>query len=129
MRLGNTKSREMTWWLARKGSCGIAAFGCLAGQLNSGPPRSTYTIHRTTSLPMSLTPVIVELPQYNQNFIVNVPSTSTIQDVKEEISRACPGNPRVDGQRLISRGRILGDTENIESLWTVRAECSTCAIF
>lgn len=68
---------------------------------------------------MSLVPVIVELPQYTQTFTVNVPLTSTVLDVKEEIARACPGNPRVDGQRLITKGRILEDSQSIDAVWTV----------
>ncbi|KAI5124854.1 hypothetical protein M0805_007287 [Coniferiporia weirii] len=71
---------------------------------------------------MSLVPVTVELPQYTQSFVVDVLPTHTVRDIKQEISRACPGNPRVDGQRLISRGRILDDAERVESLWLVEAE-------
>ncbi|KAH8113301.1 hypothetical protein DFH11DRAFT_1705364 [Phellopilus nigrolimitatus] len=66
---------------------------------------------------MAVVPVTVELPQYTHSFIVNVPQTSVVRDIKQEISNACPGNPRVEGQRLISRGRVLDDAEKVDSLW------------
>ena len=64
--------------------------------------------------------ITVELPQRALTFSVNVPHLGTVQDIKQEIHRVCPGNPRIDGQRLISKGRILDDSESIEALWKVR---------
>ncbi|TFK29348.1 hypothetical protein FA15DRAFT_610526 [Coprinopsis marcescibilis] len=59
----------------------------------------------------------IELPAYSHSFRVFVSPSSTIHQVKQEISRTCPGQPHVDGQRLISKGRNLRDDEKIEELW------------
>lgn len=59
----------------------------------------------------------VDLPSYSRSFLVHVQPSSSIIDVKREIYRICPGQPRPDGQRLIWRGRVLGDDENIDNLW------------
>lgn len=67
----------------------------------------------------SLVPITVEHPQYTQTFVVRVPPAGTVGDIKHEIERACPGNPRREGQRLISKGRVLDDAERIEALWVV----------
>jgi len=72
------------------------------------------------ALTMSLVELRVELPAYAHSFVVLVPRTCTIAQVKQEISRTCTGGPRVDGQRIISRGRYLGDHETVEELWKVR---------
>ena len=69
---------------------------------------------------MSLVEIRVELPAYAHSFILLVPRTCTIAQVKQEISRTCIGGPRVDGQRIISGGRYLGDHEIVEDLWKVR---------
>lgn len=61
--------------------------------------------------------VRVELPTYSHSFQVSVPSTGTINDVKREIENVCVGNPRVQGQRLIWRGRFLGDDEKVLDTW------------
>jgi len=61
----------------------------------------------------------VDLPSYSRSFVVHVQPSSLIIDVKQEIYRVCPGQPRPDGQRLIWRGRILSDDENIDNLWKV----------
>lgn len=63
--------------------------------------------------------ILVEVPQYSLTVNVQVRPNDTISDLKQEISTACPGNPRVEGQRLISKGRILKDTEKIDSIWVV----------
>lgn len=68
---------------------------------------------------MSLVPITVEHPQYTQTFVVQVPQAGTVNDIKQEIARVCPGNPQVNGQRLISKGRVLNDEETIEALWVV----------
>lgn len=68
---------------------------------------------------MSSISLQVELPQYAHSFIVNVPQSGTVHEVKQEIARACPGNPRIESQRLIWRGRVLADTEKIEQIWKV----------
>ena len=41
------------------------------------------------------------------------------KDVKDEIKRVCPGSPRVDGQRVIWRGRLLRDEELVMDIWKV----------
>lgn len=68
---------------------------------------------------MSLVEVRVELPAYARSFSIQVPSTSTVADVKQEIYTVCPGNPRVIGQRIIWRGRYLVDHEKVDELWKV----------
>lgn len=62
----------------------------------------------------------VELPTYSHSFQVSVPSTGIINDLKHEIETACPGNPRVHGQRLIWQGRVLSDDEKMLDIWRVR---------
>lgn len=69
---------------------------------------------------MSAVAVLVELPQYAHSFSIEVPPASSVRHLKEQIEQACPGKPRVDGQRLISKGRVLADAEAIERLWKVR---------
>lgn len=68
---------------------------------------------------MSIVQLRIELPTYARSFTIQIPDTCTILQVKEEISRTCPGRPRVDGQKLIWRGRFLADDENVESIWKV----------
>ncbi|KAG5643771.1 hypothetical protein DXG03_009650 [Asterophora parasitica] len=71
---------------------------------------------------MSLVELRVELPSYAHSFTVQVPPTSTVRDVKQEIFNSCPGKPRVDGQRIIWRGRYLIDHEKVDELWNVPDE-------
>ncbi|KAI9001339.1 hypothetical protein BD414DRAFT_526548 [Trametes punicea] len=66
---------------------------------------------------MSSAVLRVELPAYSHSFQVQVPSASTIRDVKHEISRVCPGSPTPDGQRLVFKGRFLNDSERVEDVW------------
>lgn len=66
---------------------------------------------------MSLVELRVELPAYAHSFLIHVPSSCTILDVKQEIFQKCVGAPRVDGQRLIWRGRYLVDSEKLDELW------------
>ncbi|KAJ3755797.1 hypothetical protein EV360DRAFT_49094 [Lentinula raphanica] len=68
---------------------------------------------------LSLVPILVELPAYGYSFTVNLPpsESSNVLAIKEAISLTCPGNPRVDGQRIIWRGRVLRDEEKIGDLW------------
>jgi len=68
---------------------------------------------------MSLVQLRVELPAYGHSWIVHVPRSSTILDVKQEIFKTCTGGPQVEGQRLIWRGRYLVDNEKIDELWKV----------
>jgi hypothetical protein len=70
---------------------------------------------------MSLVELRVELPAYAHSFVIQVPSTSSISDVKQEIFKTCIGRPRVDGQRIIWRGRYLVDHEKVDELWKVRS--------
>ncbi|KAG6837961.1 hypothetical protein H0H93_008355 [Arthromyces matolae] len=74
---------------------------------------------------MSVVQVRVELPAYAHSFTIQVPSTSTIADVKQEIFNSCPGKPRVTGQRIIWRGRYLVDHEKVEELWKLPDELRT----
>jgi hypothetical protein len=62
----------------------------------------------------------VELPTYSHSFQVSVPSVGTVNDIKRQIESVCVGNPRVLGQRLIWRGRFLGDDEKVLDMWKVR---------
>ncbi|KAJ7781383.1 hypothetical protein B0H16DRAFT_1498219 [Mycena metata] len=59
----------------------------------------------------------VELPAFSRTINVQVPDTCTILELKREIYRVCVGAPRVEGQRIIWRGRSLLDTEKVEELW------------
>lgn len=68
---------------------------------------------------MSLVSLTVELPQYSRTFSVEVPQEGSVREVKIAISLACPGKPRVDGQRLVHKGRILEDGELVQQLWKV----------
>lgn len=68
---------------------------------------------------MSLLDIRVDLPTHSRSFTVSVPPQSSVLQVKQEIFRACPGQPRPEGQRLIWRGRLLSDAETVESLWKV----------
>jgi hypothetical protein len=69
---------------------------------------------------MSVLELRVELPSYSHSFIIQVPESYTILDVKGEIFRTCTGKPKVDGQRIIWRGRVLGDEEKVADIWNVR---------
>lgn len=82
----------------------------------SAPPRCLMD---STPGPMSLVQLRIELPTYAHSFIIQVPISCNILDVKQEISRECPGGPRVEGQRLICRGRYLVDHEKVEDIWKV----------
>ncbi|KZT20777.1 hypothetical protein NEOLEDRAFT_1151119 [Neolentinus lepideus HHB14362 ss-1] len=66
---------------------------------------------------MSLVSLKVELPSHSLSFHVQVPSHSTVLDIKHEIHRACTGAPRVEGQKIIWRGRVLRDDERVDDLW------------
>ncbi|KAG6832941.1 hypothetical protein H0H92_004825 [Tricholoma furcatifolium] len=66
---------------------------------------------------MSLVQVRVELPAYAHSFTIQVALNSTVGDVKQEIYNTCPGRPRVNGQRIIWRGRYLFDHEKVDELW------------
>ncbi|KAF8165193.1 hypothetical protein B0H34DRAFT_648383 [Crassisporium funariophilum] len=68
---------------------------------------------------MSLVDIRVDLPAYSRSLSLKVDVDSSILQVKQEICRTCPGQPRPDGQRLIWRGRILRDNEHIDDLWKV----------
>ncbi|KAJ3542874.1 hypothetical protein NM688_g5926 [Phlebia brevispora] len=59
----------------------------------------------------------VELPTHFYSFRIQVLPEWTIQNVKEEIKRVCPGSPKVDGQRVIWRGRLLRDEEQVKDVW------------
>lgn len=77
---------------------------------------------------MSLVELRVELPAYSHSFNVRVPCDGTIFHVKQEICRTCPGNPRVEGQKLVWRGRYLADDERVKDLWKVCAILDAMAI-
>lgn len=59
----------------------------------------------------------VELPAHSHSFQVQVPESASIENIKSEISRSCPGGPKVEGQRLIYAGRLLRDDESIQDIW------------
>ena len=68
---------------------------------------------------MSLVDLHVDLPAYSRSLLLKVSVSASILQIKEEIYRTCPGQPRPDGQRLIWRGRILTDNETVDNLWKV----------
>ena len=68
---------------------------------------------------MSLVDLRVDLPAYSRSLLLKVYVSTSILQIKEEIYRTCPGQPRPDGQRLIWRGRILTDNETVDDLWKV----------
>ncbi|KAG1753887.1 uncharacterized protein EDB91DRAFT_1343243 [Suillus paluster] len=70
----------------------------------------------------SLVAVRVELPTYSLSFTVDVPISATVLDVKHAISASCAGQPCVEGQRIIWRGRYLGDQEKISDVWKMTDE-------
>ncbi|KAJ7507662.1 hypothetical protein B0H11DRAFT_1967984 [Mycena galericulata] len=64
-----------------------------------------------------LVDIRVEIPAYSCTINVQVSDSSTVLDLKREIFRICVGAPRVEGQRIIWRGRSLLDTEKVQELW------------
>ncbi|KAJ7276264.1 hypothetical protein B0H12DRAFT_1084419 [Mycena haematopus] len=66
---------------------------------------------------MPLVDIRVELPAFARTINVQVSDSGTVLDVKREIYRVCVGAPRVEGQRIIWRGRSLLDTEKVQELW------------
>ncbi|OJA20918.1 hypothetical protein AZE42_00905 [Rhizopogon vesiculosus] len=70
----------------------------------------------------SLVAIRVELPTYSLSFTIDVPISATVLDVKHSISVSCAGQPRVEGQRIIWRGRYLGDQEKISDVWKMADE-------
>jgi hypothetical protein len=73
----------------------------------------------TTTMTESLVAVRVELPTYSLSFSIQVHICATVLDVKHAISASCTGQPRVEGQRIIWRGRYLEDQEKISDIWKV----------
>ncbi|KAF9651222.1 hypothetical protein BDM02DRAFT_3091734 [Thelephora ganbajun] len=59
----------------------------------------------------------VELPAHSHSFQVHVPESASIGNIKSEISKSCPGGPKVEGQRLIYAGRLLRDDEQVQDIW------------
>lgn len=70
----------------------------------------------------SLVAVRVELPTYSLSFSIQVHICATVLDVKHAISASCTGQPRVEGQRIIWRGRYLEDQEKISDIWKTADE-------
>jgi len=68
---------------------------------------------------MSCISLKVELPAHSHSFQVQVPDSSSVANIKSEISKSCPGGPKVEGQRLIYAGRLLRDDEQIQDIWPV----------
>lgn len=66
---------------------------------------------------MSWVSLKVELPSHSLSFHIQVPTQSTVLDIKREINRTCTGAPRVEGQKIIWRGRVLRDEERVENIW------------
>lgn len=81
---------------------------------------SSYRYPLLTGINMSHVELRVELPAYSHSFVIQVPLSSTILDVKQEILRSCIGAPRPDGQKIVWRGRFLVDHEKVQDLWKVR---------
>lgn len=77
---------------------------------------------------MSFSTLRVELPAYSHSFQVQVTPSSSVRDVKHEITKVCPGSPSPEGQRLIWRGRFLRDEEKLEDIWKVRRRYVTCSL-
>lgn len=67
----------------------------------------------------------VELPAHSHSFQVQVSESASIANIKFEISKSCPGEPKVEGQRLIYAGRLLRDDENIQDIWPVSTSHAT----
>lgn len=74
---------------------------------------------------MSILHLRIELPAYSHSFNIDIPTESTIHQVKAEISKACPGQPKIEGQRLICRGRNLADEETVGNLWKSSTDSHT----
>ncbi len=68
---------------------------------------------------MAFVDLRVELPAFSYSFHVHVHRSWSVRDIKEEIMRCCTGEPRVDGQRIIWRGRFLRDEEKVQDVWKV----------
>jgi hypothetical protein len=68
---------------------------------------------------MAAIDIRIELPSYSHSFTVQVAPSATVSLVKEAIAAACTGGPRVEGQRIIWRGRVLRDEELVQDLWKV----------
>lgn len=66
---------------------------------------------------MAVVSLRIELPAYEHSFELSVSPDTSIGQVKVEISRRCPGQPRPDGQRLISKGRMLSDDQRVADIW------------
>lgn len=65
----------------------------------------------------------VELPAYGYSFTVTTDlSSATVLSLKYLISNTCPGAPQVEGQRIIWRGRVLGNEERVAELWPMAAD-------
>ena len=62
----------------------------------------------------------VELPTHNHSFTVEIAPEASVHDLKAEIERVCTGQPRLDAQRIIWRGRLLADHEKVSEIRTVR---------
>ena len=74
---------------------------------------------------MSNVSLKIELPAHSHSFDVQVPESASIANIKSEISKSCPGGPKVEGQRLIYAGRLLRDDERIQDIWPVSSTHTT----
>ncbi len=61
----------------------------------------------------------VQVPSHSLSFEVRLAPGATVLDLKHAIHHQCRGAPSVDGQRLISKGRLLQNTDLVDSIWTV----------
>jgi len=77
---------------------------------------------------MSLVDIRVDLTTHSHSFSVSVPMNYSVLQVKQEIYRICPGQPRPQGQRLICHGRLLSDEETVESLWKTESRTVHLAV-
>ncbi|KAF8529083.1 hypothetical protein BU17DRAFT_37719 [Hysterangium stoloniferum] len=75
---------------------------------------------------MSLATVQVHLPAYSHSFDVSVSTGANIGQFKQVISRTCPGAPEASGQRVIYKGRVLGDSEIVGDVWKATETHHVC---
>ena len=99
--------------------CCITCWAAMISRCARHTPRTSILVLDHHPTPMSFIQLRVELPTYSHSFSIQVPRSGAIRDVKREIFRTCPGAPRVEGQRVIWRGRLLGDDEQVMDIWKV----------
>lgn len=82
------------------------------------PPRREVTAQNyiMADLPADTTKrVTIHLPNHLAPIAVSLPQNATIADLKRAIFNECPGRPKPEGQRIISSGKELADTDTLVS--------------